>query len=84
MLLYNAAVVTILFLAWTSQGLSGVALWPVVLAHGVLAVWFIMALSIDGKERRRDHPVPEGAAACGASQHKAPPNRRGPLMGRSI
>ena len=50
MLLYNAAVVAILVLAWTNQGLSGVALWPVVLAHAALAVWCVVALSAGDKE----------------------------------
>jgi hypothetical protein len=44
MLLYNAAVVAILILAWASQGLSGVALWPVVLIHTALAVWCVVVL----------------------------------------
>lgn len=37
MLLYNSAVAAILILAWTSQGLAGIALWPVVLVHLALA-----------------------------------------------
>jgi len=45
MLVYNAAVAAILVLVWTNQGLSGVALWPVVLAHPVLAVWCAVVLS---------------------------------------
>jgi len=52
MLLYNAAVVAILILAWTTQGLSGVALWPVVLAHAALAAWCVAALSAGNKEKR--------------------------------
>jgi len=50
MLLYNAAVAAILVLVWTNQGLSGVALWPVVLAHAVLAVWCVVALSAREKQ----------------------------------
>jgi hypothetical protein len=50
MLLYNAAVAAILVLVWTNQGLSGVALWPVVLAHAVLAVWCVAALSAREKQ----------------------------------
>jgi hypothetical protein len=46
MLLYNAAVAAILVLAWTGQGLSGVALWPVVLAHVALAAWCAAAGSV--------------------------------------
>ena len=49
MLLYNTAVVAILVLAWTSQGLAGVALWPVVLAHLALAVGCGAALSQEKK-----------------------------------
>jgi hypothetical protein len=45
MLLYNAALVAILVLAWANQGMSGIALWPVVLAHAALAVWCVVALS---------------------------------------
>jgi hypothetical protein len=52
MLLYNAAVVAILVLAWTSQGLHGVALWPVVLAHTALAIWCVVALSAGNEEKR--------------------------------
>jgi hypothetical protein len=50
MLVYNAAVAAILVLVWTNQGLSGVALWPVVLAHAVLAVWCVVALSAREKQ----------------------------------
>jgi hypothetical protein len=50
MLVYNAAVAAILVLVWTNQGLSGVALWPVVLAHAVLAVWCVAALSAREKQ----------------------------------
>jgi hypothetical protein len=52
MLLYNVAVVVILVLAWTNQGLSGVAWWPVVLAHAGLAVWCVAALSAGNEEKR--------------------------------
>ena len=45
MLIYNAGVFAVLLLAWANQGLSGVALWPVVLAHAVLAVWCAVVLS---------------------------------------
>jgi len=50
MLVYNAAVAAILVLVWTNQGLAGVALWPVVLAHAVLAVWCVVALSAREKQ----------------------------------
>jgi hypothetical protein len=49
MLLYNAAVAAILALAWTNQGLSGVGLWPVVLAHAALAVWCVVALAASAR-----------------------------------
>ena len=52
MLHYNSAVVAILVLAWTNQGLSGVALWPVVLAHTALAIWCVVALSAGNEEKR--------------------------------
>jgi hypothetical protein len=51
MLLYNSAVVAILVLAWTNQGLSGVALWPVVLApHG--AGHLVRRGPVSGKRRK--------------------------------
>ena len=50
MLIYNAGVFAVLLLAWANQGLSGVALWPVVLAHAVLAVWCTVVMS--ARERR--------------------------------
>ena len=50
MLVYNAAVAAILVLVWTNQGLSGVALWPVVLAHAVLVVWCAVSLSARKKQ----------------------------------
>jgi hypothetical protein len=52
MLLYNAALVAILVLGWTSQGLHGIALWPVVLAHAALAIWYVAAVSARNKEKR--------------------------------
>jgi hypothetical protein len=45
MLLYNVAVIAILVLAWTSLGLLGIALWPVVMAHVGLAAWGVACLS---------------------------------------
>jgi hypothetical protein len=39
MLLYNVAVVVILVLAWAGPGPFGIAFWPVVLGHAVLAPW---------------------------------------------
>jgi hypothetical protein len=41
LLFYNAAVTTILMHAAMAHGLHGIALWPVVLLHGLLAVWCI-------------------------------------------
>jgi len=52
MLLYNLGLAAILVLAWTSQGLHGIALWPVVLAHAALAVWCVVALSAGSEEKR--------------------------------
>jgi len=46
MLLYNVGVVVILVFAWISAGLSGIAFWPVVLAHGLLAAWCVACLSM--------------------------------------
>ncbi|PWK61963.1 hypothetical protein [Aminobacter sp. AP02] len=44
MLLYNVAVVAVLVIAWTREGLSGIGLLPVVLAHAVLAAWCVAGL----------------------------------------
>jgi hypothetical protein len=49
MLLYNVAVAAILVLAWTSLGLSGIALWPVILAHSGLAAWCVACLSLPSR-----------------------------------
>jgi thiol:disulfide interchange protein len=53
MLLYNVAVVAILVLVWTSSGLSGVAFWPVVLAHSGLAAWCGACLSARTLKEKR-------------------------------
>jgi hypothetical protein len=56
MLLYNVGVVAILVRAWTSPGLSGLAFWPVVLAHTVLAAWCVVCLSTGPlKDRSSEH-----------------------------
>lgn len=39
MLLYNAGVVAVFVLAWTGPGPLGIAFWPVVLGHMLLAAW---------------------------------------------
>jgi len=48
LLIYNAAVATILFHAAMAHGLHGVALWPVVLLHLLLALWCIACLRSAG------------------------------------
>jgi hypothetical protein len=53
MLLYNLGVVAILVLAWTSLSLSGIAFWPVVLAHIGLAGWCVACLSTRPLEGKR-------------------------------
>ena len=58
MLLYNVGVVAILVLAWANQGMSGIALWPVVLAHAALAVWCVVAVSGRRRKAIPDEPVP--------------------------
>jgi hypothetical protein len=45
MLLYNGGVAAILVLAWTNLGLSGIAFWPVVVAHAGMAAWCVACLS---------------------------------------
>jgi hypothetical protein len=39
MLLYNVATVAVLAFAGIGSGLHGVALWPAVVLHAVMAVW---------------------------------------------
>ncbi len=53
MLLYNAAVVAILVLAWMGLGLFGIAFWPVVLGHTGLAAWCVACLSTRNIEEKR-------------------------------
>ncbi len=53
MLLYNVAVVAVLVHSWTSLGLFGIGLWPVVLAHAVLAVWCVVCLSTPTLDEKR-------------------------------
>ncbi|MBB5535020.1 hypothetical protein [Rhizobium giardinii] len=45
MVIYNAAVVVVLFAGWIGSGLSGVAFWPAILVHAALAFWCIVYLS---------------------------------------
>ncbi len=58
MLLYNAAAVAVLAFAGTRLGLRGVALWPAVILHGVMAVWCIACLCGNRKHQATagDHP----------------------------
>ncbi len=44
MLLYNISAVTVLAYAGISYGLHGVALWPAVVLHAVMAVWCVACL----------------------------------------
>lgn len=44
MLLYNVAVATILAYTGLGLGLHGIALWPAVILHAVMAVWCIACL----------------------------------------
>jgi hypothetical protein len=44
MLLYNGGVATLLAYASMALGLSGLALWPVVLIHAAMAAWCLMRL----------------------------------------
>jgi hypothetical protein len=45
MALYNAGVLVVLVHAALGPGLSGIALWPAVLAHAIMAVWCVQSLS---------------------------------------
>ena len=44
MLLYNVATVVVLAFAGIGFGLHGVALWPAVVLHAVMAVWCVACL----------------------------------------
>jgi hypothetical protein len=44
MFLYNVAVAALLALAGGGLGLRGIALWPVVILHTVMAVWCVWCL----------------------------------------
>ena len=44
MLLYNVATVAVLAFAGIGFGLHGVALWPAVVLHAVMAVWCVACL----------------------------------------
>jgi hypothetical protein len=44
MLLYNVAAVAVLAFAGIGFGLHGVALWPAVVLHAVMAVWCVACL----------------------------------------
>jgi len=44
MLLYNIAVAALLAFAGLGLGLHGIALWPAVILHAVMAVWCIACL----------------------------------------
>jgi hypothetical protein len=45
MALYNAGVLAILAYAAVGLGLSGLALWPAVLAHAIMTAWCVRSLS---------------------------------------
>jgi hypothetical protein len=44
MLLYNAAAIAVLAFAGLGFGLRGVALWPAVVLHAVMAAWCVACL----------------------------------------
>ena len=44
MLLYNVITAAVLAYAGTGGGLFGVGLWPVVVLHGLMAVWCLVRL----------------------------------------
>ena len=50
MLLYDAAFIVVLLTAHLNMGLSGIALWPVVLLHSALAVFSLFCL-------KREHTI---------------------------
>ena len=44
MVLYNVGVLLLLVYAGVASGLSGIALWPMVLVHAVMGVWCVTRL----------------------------------------
>lgn len=44
MLVYNVGATTVLAYAGAGFGLHGIALWPAVVLHGVMAVWCVFSL----------------------------------------
>jgi hypothetical protein len=55
-LVYDLAVAAVLAYAGIGLGLTGILLWPVVLAHLALAIWCVLCL------RLADQPVRAGGA----------------------
>ena len=44
MVIYNAAIATVLVYAFIGGELSGIGLWPVVVVHALMTIWCVMLL----------------------------------------
>jgi hypothetical protein len=50
MVVHNAANAAVLVYAGTALGLSAIGLWPVVLVHAAMAIWYIAGLTTGRRE----------------------------------
>jgi hypothetical protein len=53
-LVYDVAVAAVLVYAGIGLGLTGILLWPVVLAHAALAIWCVLCLRLAQQAVRAD------------------------------
>jgi hypothetical protein len=61
LLIYNVGVVAVLIHARIGPGLSGLGLWPAVVAHSALAAWCVIGLRAARSSKRKALPdVGEG------------------------
>jgi HdeA/HdeB family len=79
MLLYNVIVAALLVYAGTLLGLAGVALWPAVVAHALLAGWCVAALFQGGGRAPRSTARPRDESRGGRTTNRGiPPGGKRP------